>query len=58
MLKLRKYLPAKSLYLEVLKLEQATVGDTVASRHYDKGIEGEEIEGEGEEIAEEAGAEE
>lgn len=39
---LGKMVMSKSLYLEVLKLEQATVGDTVASRHYDKGVEGEE----------------
>lgn len=39
---LGKVVMAKSLYLEVLKLEQAQVGDTITGRHYDKGIEGEE----------------
>jgi hypothetical protein len=39
---LGKIVMAKSLYLEVLKLEQAQVGDTITGRHYDKGIEGEE----------------
>jgi len=39
---LGKLVMAKSLYLEVLKLSQAEVGDSITGRHYDKGIEGEE----------------
>lgn len=37
-----KLLMSKSMYYNVLDLEQTTVGDNVASRHYDEGIEGEQ----------------
>lgn len=37
-----KIVCTKTTYLEVLKLQQASVGDTVVSRHYDNGIGNEE----------------
>jgi len=37
-----KLVMAKSLYLEVLDLEQSQVGNDIVTRHYDKGVDGEE----------------